>query len=401
MNKIYFAGKFDLSPKGENLSQRLMNDFRSRLLGDSQKLTFADENTILQNYPIQYVGPFYCEKASNGDYTSDDCEVVVGEETKAVMGADIFCCVFDLNFSVGTVVELIDAAYAKKRIAIFYKNESSNYKIKSEYWFAICRAIEISKANGTMLETFSYDSNVLPALHNWLTDLTYVKRYVSTREGTLSTYLEKCAMIDQYTYSWKTVYHYKKQNNNEEFFVERHLNGLTMIKANSFLPIKGLVDVTTNPRYWDSNISKVMISRAIIEGTDGVGKTTTITRLIEEGIVCLDRSEFICQYMLLDVPMKVRILAYKEYLKKIAPYFIVFLTNDSRDELERRINRRSVISEFDKIAYEYNLLYQKTYKAMANMKIENPIELVNCTGLSIAEQVEQVKICILRRQNNE
>lgn len=401
MSKIYFAGKFGLLPKGENLSQRLINDFRSILLGDSKKLTFADESTMLQNYPVQYSGPFYCEQASNGDYTSTDCEVVVAKETKAIMDSDIFCCIFDLNFSVGSIVELIDAAHAKKRIAIFYKSESSNYTIKSEYWFAICRAMEISKANGTVLETFCYDNNVLPVLYNWLTNLTYVKRYVNTRESPLNAYLEKCLTINNYTYSGKTVRHYEDANLNKKFVVEKYSNGLTMVKANELLPIKGLVDVTTNTLYLDANINSVKASKAIIEGTDGVGKTSTIVQLIEQGIVCLDRSEFICQYMLFNVQMETRVLAYKEYLKEITPYFVVFLTNDSREELETRINRRTSISEFDKLAYEYNILYRDTYREMSNLKLENPIELVDCTGLSVAEQVRQVKMCILRRTNNE
>lgn len=401
MSKIYFTGKFNLLPKGENLSQRLINDFRSILLGDSKKLTFADESTMLQNYPVQYSGPFYCEQASNGDYTSTDCEVVVAEETKAIMDSDIFCCIFDLNFSVGSIVELIDAAHAKKRIAIFYKNESSNYTINSEYWFAICRAMEISKANGTVLETFCYDNNVLPVLYNWLTNLGYVKRYVSTRESLLNAYLEKCLTINNYTHSGKTVRHYEDINLNKKFVVEEYPNGLTIAKSNELLPIKGLVDVTTNPLYLDANINSVKTSKAIIEGTDGVGKTSTIVQLIEQGIVCFDRSEFICQYMLFDVPMETRVLAYREYLKKITPYFVVFLTNDSREELEARINRRTTISEFDKLAYEYNILYRDTYREMSNLKLENPIELVDCTGLSVAEQVRQVKMCILRRTMNE
>ena len=212
MIKIYFAGKFNLLPKGECLSQRLVRDFRSILLGDSKKLTFADECATLQNYPIRFKGPFYCEQASNGDYTSTDCEVVVTEETKAIMDADIFCCVFDLNFSVGTIVELIDAAHAKKRIVIFYKNESSNYTIKSEYWFAITRAMEICKANGTPIEAFGYDNDVLPVLYNWLTNLVYTKRYVSTRANFLGTYLKSCILINTYEYSGKTVHHYEDVN---------------------------------------------------------------------------------------------------------------------------------------------------------------------------------------------
>ena len=401
MSKIYFAGKFDILPDGEKLSQRLITDFRSVLLGDSKKLTHADNNVGLFYYPIGYSGPFYCEQASNGDYTSTDCEVVVRKETEAIKNSDVFCCVFDLNFSVGSVVELIDAAYAKKRIAIFYKNESSNYTIKSEYWFAISRAMEISKANGTVFEVFDYDYDLLSVLYNWLTNFAYGRRYVSTRECNLSKFLKNCVTINEYKYAGKSVKHYQNQKLDKKFVVERYRNGLTMVKTSEPLEIKGLVDVTENPLYLDANIERVTVSNAIIEGTDGVGKTSTIVELIEQGIVCFDRSEFICQYMLFNVPMETRILAYREYLKKIVPYFVVFLTNNSREELEDRINRRTSISDFDKLAYKYNLLYRDTYMEMSKLKLENPIELVDCTGLSITEQVSQVKMCILRRRNHE
>ncbi len=401
MSKIYFAGNFNLCSKEEKLSERLINDFRSILLGNFKKLTLVDKNAMLQDYPVQYVGPFYREQVSNEDYTSTYCEVVVAGETKSIMNSDIFCCIFDLNFSVDSIVELIDAVHAKKRIAIFYKNESSDYTIKSKYWFAICRAMEISKANGTKLEIFSYDNDLLPVLYNWLTNLNYVKRYVSTREGILNAYLQKCLTINNYVYSGKIVYHYKDQDSNKKFVVERYPNGLTMIKTTELLQIKGLVDVTTNPLYLDNNINNVKVSKAIIEGADGVGKTSTITQLIEKGIICLDRSEFICKYMLFDVSMETRVSAYREYLKEIAPYFVVFLTNNSREEIESRINRRKSISEFDKMAYEYNILYRDTYRKMAEFELDNSIELVDCTGLSVDEQVAKVAACILRRTTNE
>lgn len=401
MIKIYFAGKFNLLPNGENLSQRLVRDFRSSLLGDSKKLTFADENTILEGYPVRFKGPFYCEQASNGDYTSTDCEVVVTEETKAIMESDIFCCVFDLNFSVGTIVELIDAAYIRKRIVIFYKNESSNYTIKSEYWFAITRATEICKSNGTKIEVYCYDYDVLPVLYNWITNLVYTRRYVSTRANFLEIYLKSCECINTYEYLDKIAYHYEDANLKYRFIVEKHSTGLTMVKASDNLEIKGLIDVTSNPLYLDTNISRVKVSKAIIEGTDGVGKTSTIVQLIEQGIVCLDRSETICKYMLFDVPMEVRISAYKKYLSEIKPYFVIFLTNNSRDELESRINSRPTISDFDKMAYEYNVLYNETYIEMTKCHIDNPIELVDCTGLTVNEQVKQVESCILRRTTNE
>ena len=167
MKKVYFAGKFNLG-KGKDLSQRLTNDYRSRILGSSKKLTYAQENLQLKDFRIIYNGCFYCEQASNGDYTSTDCETVVTEETKQVLSSDIFLCVLDTSFSVGTVVELMDAVKAKKQIAIFYKNEDTSYKIKSEYWFAITRATQIAKENGTKIEIFSYEDDLFISLNKYL-----------------------------------------------------------------------------------------------------------------------------------------------------------------------------------------------------------------------------------------
>ena len=148
MKKIYFAGKFDLSGKGKALAERLAPDYRSRLLGDGARLCCATEDLMLADYDILYGGCFYCERASGGDYTSTDCETVVTEEMKQVFAADVFCCVFGERFSVGSVVELMDAAHRGKRIAVFYKNEDTEYAIKSEYWFAIQRALQITEKNG-------------------------------------------------------------------------------------------------------------------------------------------------------------------------------------------------------------------------------------------------------------
>ncbi|MBO5179052.1 MAG: nucleoside 2-deoxyribosyltransferase [Clostridia bacterium] len=145
MKKIYFAGKFNLNKdKTLPLDKRLKEDFRSKILGDSKKLTCSDDNLLLNN-KYKYAGPFYCEQASNGDYTSTDCNVVLNEEYKAVSNSDIYLAVFDENFSVGTIVELGWAITQNKKIFIFYKEEDSKYQIKSEYWFAIADALKRGK----------------------------------------------------------------------------------------------------------------------------------------------------------------------------------------------------------------------------------------------------------------
>lgn len=141
MKKIYFAGKFKLDKdKSIPLSQRLSQDFRAKILEDSKKLTYANDNLELSNGYI-YSGPFYCEQASNGDFTSTDCNVVLKAEYEAVSKSDIYFSLFDQNFSVGTIVELDWAIKMDKEIIIFYEEEESEYDIKSEYWFAIANAL--------------------------------------------------------------------------------------------------------------------------------------------------------------------------------------------------------------------------------------------------------------------
>lgn len=145
MKKVYFAGKFDLlKDKSLSLKERLVHDFRSILLGDSYLLTFAQENLKLNDDYI-YAGPFYCEQASNGDYTSTDCNVVLENEYDAVLNSDIYIAVFGENFSVGTIVELDWALDCNKDVVILYQEEDSNYTIKSEYWFAIANALRRKK----------------------------------------------------------------------------------------------------------------------------------------------------------------------------------------------------------------------------------------------------------------
>ena len=145
MKRIYFAGKFKIDKnKGKSLAERLEQDFRAKILEDSKKLTYADDNLKLNNGHI-YTGPFYCEQASNGDCTSTDCNVVLNAEHEAVNNSDVYFAVFDQKFSVGTIVELDWAIEMDKEIIIFYEEEESKYDIKSEYWFAIANAL--SKSN--------------------------------------------------------------------------------------------------------------------------------------------------------------------------------------------------------------------------------------------------------------
>jgi len=160
MKKIYFGGKFNLLPdKALPLSERLRADYRTALTGD---ILYARENYIIADRFL-YLGPFYSEKASDGDFTSTDCNAVLSAESRSVMECDVFVAVFGEDFSVGTVVELGWAIEQDKEIVILYREEPcSSYNIKSDYWFAIADALSRSER----VTVFSYleEGELVPLL---------------------------------------------------------------------------------------------------------------------------------------------------------------------------------------------------------------------------------------------
>ena len=167
----------------------------------------------------------------------------------------------------------------------------------------------------------------------------------------------------------------------------------------NYKPPNGFIEVTGNSNFENANIynGSIISNNTIIEGTDGVGKTTTIEGLLKYGIICQDRCmDVISVNMLFDIPMEVRAKKYQEYFKKIDKK-IIFLVNNDREEIERRINTRERLSEFDKLAYKYNVLYLDTYNYMKERNmLEGKLFLVDCTGLTINEQVNALKIIILK-----
>lgn len=135
-----------------------------------------------------------------------------------------------------------------------------------------------------------------------------------------------------------------------------------------------------------------MITKYILEGTDGVGKTSTIKELLKEGIICDDRSrDIISKYMLFDVDMETRAKKYENFLKN-SNVKVIFMVNNDENEIMKRIYSREKLSEYDKKANEYNKLYLDTYNYMVKHNMTyGKLMLVDCTGLAFDEQVNRVK----------
>ena len=134
----------------------------------------------------------------------------------------------------------------------------------------------------------------------------------------------------------------------------------------------------------------------ILEGCDAVGKTSTIEILKNIGINCSDRSKDVfSKYMVESVSLREKTRIYFEYLS-IHDDLVIFLINNDKEELERRISLRPIKNEFDGKAYFYNQLYQETFNYMKeNDMLNNRLFLVDVTGLSLEEQANKVKETIL------
>lgn len=130
----------------------------------------------------------------------------------------------------------------------------------------------------------------------------------------------------------------------------------------------------------------------ILEGTDAVGKTSTIEKLKEYNIQ--DRDKYISRYMDIDISLQERAKLYYDYITK-QDNVILFLINMDKKELERRISLRNTVDKYDKLAYLYNLLYFETYIYMEKYNmLDNKLFMVDVTGLTIDKQTSKIKSMI-------
>ncbi|HAB67086.1 MAG TPA: hypothetical protein DCE23_06940 [Firmicutes bacterium] len=278
------------------------------------------------------------------------------------------------------------------------------------------------------------------------------RKFIPTKKEYLDRYLNSMKKIEEYelTQTYKDGYKYRRYNDNgdckytvnnkmskitdvresneEEFLEVMKENGrcvrkirkyyndgpyeidvdcfiepveMVMIEVSTdkapldeYVPPKGFVEVSNTKVYENYGIYNGSIKSVgtIIEGTDGVGKSVTIEELIKKGIICQDRCmDVISRNMLFDISMEDRTKKYQEYLKKIDNK-IIFLVNNDKKELESRINKREVLSQYDEEAYRYNQLYLDTYNYMKDRNMtEDKLYLVDCTNLTLEEQVEKIE----------
>lgn len=139
------------------------------------------------------------------------------------------------------------------------------------------------------------------------------------------------------------------------------------------------------------------MTKYIIEGADGVGKTEVVRRLNAENIYCQDRcKKVISKYMVFDISIYDRVhIYYSKCLNKDCK--VIFLINNDEIELLKRIHNRKIIDEYDLMTNEFNRLYLETYKYIKTLDVlKDMFYIIDVTNLSIEEQTNKVKNLILK-----
>ena len=247
--------------------------------------------------------------------------------------------------------------------------------------------------NGYKYRRYNDDGDCKYTVNNKMSKITDVRE--SNEEEFLKILKENCKAIRKI----RKYYNDGPYEIDVDYFIEPIQMIMVEVSTdkaplNAYVPPKGFVEVSNTKVYENYGIynNSIRSVGTIIEGTDGVGKSVTIEKLIEKGIICQDRCmDVISRNMLFNIAMDKRANIYQKYLKNIHKK-IIFLVNNSKEELESRINKREVLSQYDKEAYMYNQLYLDTYNYMKDKEMtENKLYLVDCTGLTLEEQVSKVE----------
>lgn len=145
------------------------------------------------------------------------------------------------------------------------------------------------------------------------------------------------------------------------------------------------IRVDNNVRYTIPNIldGYVINGNILLEGADGVGKTTISKGLAYKGIITEDRNvPNISWVMEPQYERNERIETIQKYIECSQNKTIVFFYNSNEKELLDRIETRGTRSDYDKFALYKQEKYLDTYEVLHNFR---NLILYNVSGKSIYE----------------
>ena len=156
-------------------------------------------------------------------------------------------------------------------------------------------------------------------------------------------------------------------------------------------PFNDFINVTQNKLYLLENVLKGSLKQTniVIEGADGVGKSTLVAELAYKGYITQDRAvNEVTRKMREEIPKEDRIQGVKEYLEMDKNRKLVFLYLSDENVLKQRIESRKNISEYDKKALIFQRLYLDTYNGLKSF---SNIYIIDCLGKTPAELVKEIE----------
>lgn len=219
-----------------------------------------------------------------------------------------------------------------------------------------------------------------------------MKKYVALKDNLGRIFLSDKIKIDSY----------KQKIGKNEILVENY-NGFSTVTINGNItifyfsdeteqrPFNDFINVTQNKLYLLENVLKGSLKQTniVIEGADGVGKSTLVAELAYKGYITQDRAvNEVTRKMREEIPKEDRIQGVKEYLEMDKNRKLVFLYLSDENVLKQRIESRKNISEYDKKALIFQRLYLDTYN---ELKSFSNIYIIDCLGKTPAELVKEIE----------
>ena len=218
-----------------------------------------------------------------------------------------------------------------------------------------------------------------------------MRKYIALKDNLARIFIQDKRQINQYTLKKESITWLIKHY---QTFITVEISGIMIFYFFNEIgekPFEDFIEVTSNKRFLLKNILQGSVTKLnlVIEGADGVGKSTIVKKLAEEGYLAQDRAvEEITKQMREEIPNDIRITRVREYLKTNIKRKVIFLYLSNVEELKKRIFSREKVSEYDKKAVIFQQLYLDTYTHLQN---HNNLYLLDCSEKSPHQLLKEIK----------